>query len=162
MSTLRSLLLPLTVLLCGLGVAIANNAAQAAAQPAASNRIFTQIDRYSVVAAGPTAGQRDLLAVIAEISIPNEIDSVGDAVRWVLRDSGYRLAADSALSEEVHAMFKLPLPAAHRHFEPMPLYSVLGLLVGPAFHIVQDPLHRLLAFERCDTTPVLPSIGGAF
>ena len=150
----------LSILLCGLSVAIANNAVMAAAQPAMSSESVTQIDRYSVVVNGPTAGQRDLLAVTSAISIPSDIKSLGDALRWILRDSGYRLAADPVLSSEAHAMLKPPLPAAHRRFEPMPLKAVVALIVGPAFYIVQDPVHRLLAFERCDMAPAHSSTGG--
>lgn len=149
------------MLLCGLGVAIANNAALAAAQPAMTNNSMARIDRYSVADNGPTAGQRDLLLVATAISIPNDIDTLGDALAWILRGSGYRLANDLMLSNEVHAMLKLPLPAAHRQFESMPLKAVVALLVGPAFHTVQDPVHRLLAFERCSSAPAYSSSGGS-
>ena len=141
----------LSMLLGSLAVALANNGVLAAAQPVTSSKTVTQIDRYSELAAGPTLEQRDLLAVTAAVSIPNDIASLGGALRWILRDSGYRLAPDPVLPPEVHAMLKLPLPAAHRRLEPMSLKAVLALMVGPAFHIVQDPVHRLLSFERCNT-----------
>ena len=139
------------MLLGGLAVAIANNGVLAAAQPITSSKIVSQIDRYSELTAGPTLERRDLLAVTVAVSIPNNIASLGGALRWILRDSGYRLAADSVIPPEVHSMLKLPLPAAHRRLGPMPLKEVLALMVGPEFHIVQDPVHRLLSFERCDT-----------
>jgi len=149
-----------SILLFGLGVAIANNAALAVTQPATSSKNVTQINRYSVVVNEPTAGQRDLLLATAAIAIPDNIESIGDALHWMLQDSGYRLASDLALSDEVHAMLKLSLPAVHRQFEPMPLRAVVELLVGPAFHIVQDPVHRLLSFERCDLVPAYSFSGG--
>ena len=148
------------MLLCGLGVAIVNSAALAAVQPATSSKSVTQVDRYSEVVTGPIAGQRDLLSVTGAISIANNIESIGDALRWVLLDSGYRLAANSVLTEEVRVMLELPLPAVHRRFELMPLKAVMGLMVGPAFYVVQDPVHRLIAFERCSTTPDHSSAGG--
>ena len=121
---------------------------------------MTQIDRYSIVVAAPTAGQSNLLAETSAISIRNDIERLGDALRWLLRDSGYRLADDRVLSDEVHAMLTLPLPATHRQFEAMPLRVVVELIVGPAFHIVQDPVHRLLAFERCGSAPAYSSSAG--
>jgi type IV pili sensor histidine kinase/response regulator len=133
----------------------------AAVQPATSSKSVTQVDRYSVVATGPTAGQRDLLSVTAVISIPSDIESLGDALRWILQDSGYRLAANPVLTEEVRVMLELPLPAVHRRFELMPLKTVMGLMVGPAFYVVQDSVHRLIAFERCGTTPDHSSAGVA-
>jgi len=161
MSTHRLFPSRLSMLLCGLGLAIANNAVLAAVHPATSSEIVTQVDRYSVVATGPTAGQRDLLSVTEAISIANNIETIGGALRWVLRDSGYRLAASPVLTEEVQVMLELPLPAVHRRFELMPLKTVMGLMVGPAFYVVQDPVHRLIAFERCSTTPDHSPAGGA-
>jgi len=43
----------------------------------------------------------------------------------------------------------------------MPLKTVIGLMVGPAFHLVQDPVHRLIAFERCTDASHHTSTGGA-
>jgi type IV pili sensor histidine kinase/response regulator len=113
-----------------------------------------------VIAVRPTAGQRDLLSVTRAITVPGDIESVGEAFHWMLRDSGYRLATDTVLSEEAKAMLELPLPAVHRRFEPMPLQTVLGLMIGPAFHLIQDPVHRLIAFERCADSPDPVATGG--
>lgn len=160
MRKVRVFTLQFSTLLCGLSVAITSNVALAAPQSATPRKTVTQIDRYSIVVVAPTAGQRDLLAETTAISIPNDIENLGDALRWLLRDSGYRLADDRVLSDDVHAMLTLPLPAAHRQFEAMPLRVVVELIVGSAFHIVQDPIHRLLAFERCDSAPAYSSSGG--
>ena len=150
----------LTILLCWSGISIVSNSAVAGQQPDAVMSSQTQIGRYSVIAVRPAAGQQDLLSVTRAITIPSDIKRVGDALDWLLRDSGYRLVDDAVLSEDVVAMFDLPLPAAHRHFEPMPLNAVLGLMVGPAFRLVQDPVHRLIAFERCTDASDPRSIGG--
>ena len=160
MRKVRVFTLQFSTLLCGLCVAITSNVALAASQSATPRKTVTQIDRYSIVVVAPTAVQRDLLAETTAIAIPNDIEILGDALRWLLRDSGYRLADDRVLSDDVHAMLTLPLPAAHRQFEAMPLRVVVELIVGPAFHIVQDPIHRLLAFERCDSAPAYSSSGG--
>jgi type IV pili sensor histidine kinase/response regulator len=42
-----------------------------------------------------------------------------------------------------------PLPEAHRSLGPMSLQHALETLAGPAFRLVEDPLHRLVSFERC-------------
>ncbi|MCP5348378.1 MAG: pili assembly chaperone [Pseudomonadales bacterium] len=151
----------LTTLLCCTGIAMASQSVGAEPQHLLAIGAQTQIGRYSDLAAGPTVGQQDLLSVTRSITIPRDINSVGGALRWLLRDSGYRLADESVLSEEALAMLELPLPNAHRYFEPMPLKAVIGLLVGPAFHLIQDPLHRLVAFERCINVSNPTSTGGA-
>ena len=43
----------------------------------------------------------------------------------------------------------LPLPAVHRSIGPMSLKRALETLAGPAFLLIEDPVHRLVAFERC-------------
>ena len=150
----------LTILLCWSGTVIVSNSALAGQQLSSVVDSHAQVGRYSVIAVRPTAGQQDLLSVTRAITIPSDIKRVGGALDWLLRDSGYRLAGDTVLSEEVVAMLDLPLPAAHRQFEPMPLSAVLGLMVGPAFRLVQDPVHRLIAFERCTDLSNPLSIGG--
>jgi type IV pili sensor histidine kinase/response regulator len=124
-----------------------------AERPVTASTTLTQIGRYSVIAVRPIAGQRDLLSVTRSITIPGDIGSVGEAFHWMLRDSGYRLATDAVLSKEARAMLELPLPDVHRRFDPMPLDTVMGLIIGPAFHLIQDPVHRLIAFERCTDVP---------
>ena len=150
----------LTILLCWSGLVIFSNSALAGQQLSSVVDSHAQVGRYSVIAVRPTAGQQDLLSVARAITIPSNIKRVGDAPDWLLHDSGYRLADDAVLSEEVVAMFDLPLPAAHRQFEPMPLNAVLGQMVGPAFRIVEDTVHRLIAFERCKDASDPMSIGG--
>lgn len=151
----------LTILVCCSGAAVGSHLAVAAERPVTTISTLTQTGRYSVMVAQPTAGQRDLLSVTRAITIPGDIESVGEAFHWMLRDSGYRLAADVVLSEEAKAMLELPLPAVHRRFEPMPLQTVMGLMIGPAFHLVQDPVHRLIAFERCAEFSAPNATGGA-
>lgn len=111
-----------------------------------------QVARYSLIRPHPTSGQQDLLAFAVPIRLPNDIVTVGGALEWVIKDSGYRLAASSHLTTDVKDMLRLSLPKAHRQFQALPLRDVISLLVGSAFVLVHDPVHRLLAFERCRAT----------
>lgn len=113
----------------------------------------TQVARYSVIQPGPALDQQDLLALTAPRQVPAAIVTVGGAVEWMLEPSGYRLVDADGLSTAVKDLLSLPLPDAHRQFEALPLKEVIALLVGPAFVLVQDPVHRLMTFEPChDTT----------
>jgi type IV pili sensor histidine kinase/response regulator len=53
------------------------------------------------------------------------------------------------MEQDTLDLFALPLPDAHRSLGPMPLQTALETLTGPAFRLVEDPVHRLLTFERC-------------
>ena len=108
-----------------------------------------QVGRYSLMAATPTQAQAELLATTMTVRFPERIQTVGEAVRYLLQRSGYRLATADSIGPDTAALFALPLPAVHQSLGPMTLRDALETLTGPAFHLVQDPVHRLITFERC-------------
>ena len=108
-----------------------------------------QVGRYSMIAATPTAAQTDLLATTINVQFPQRIQTLEEAVRHLLQRSGYRLAAAESIGPETMALFALPLPAVHRSLGPMTLRDALATVAGSAFRLVQDPVHRLITFERC-------------
>jgi type IV pili sensor histidine kinase/response regulator len=109
----------------------------------------SQVGRYSLLAATPTEAQAELLATTMTVRFPGRIQTVGEAVQYLLQRSGYRLASLEAIGPDTIALFALPLPAVHRNLGPMMLRDALETLAGPSFHLVQDPVHRLVSFERC-------------
>jgi len=108
-----------------------------------------QVGRYSLITATPTQAQAALLAATVTVRFPERIQTVGEAVPYLLQRSGYRLAAAESIGPDTAALFVLPLPAVHRNLGPMTLRDALKILAGPAFHLVQDPVHRLITYERC-------------
>ncbi len=107
------------------------------------------VDRYTVLAATPTVAQQDLLGGIDRITFPVDVVTVGEALVTALDSSGYRLAVAQGTEESRDILLQLPLPDAHRTLGPMPLRMALQTLAGPAWRLLEDPLHRLVAFERC-------------
>lgn len=99
--------------------------------------------------AAPTQAQSELLEATVTVQLPDRIQTIGETVRYLLQRSGYRLAATESSAPETLALFALPLPAVHRQLGPMTLREALETLAGPAFHLVQDPVHRLITFEQC-------------
>ena len=108
-----------------------------------------QVGRYSVLRALPTAAQADLLSTTITVRFPERIQTVGEAVRYLLQRSGYRLADDRVANSVTANLLGLPLPAVHRNLGPIMLRQALETLVGPVFRLVQDPEHRLISFELC-------------
>lgn len=119
-----------------------------------------QVGRYSMYAASPTAAQTDLLVTTVSLQFPERIQTLGEAVGYLLQRSGYRLANVETIVPDTVGLFALPLPAVHRSLGPMTLRDALNTLAGPAFRLVQDPVHRLITFERCtDDSFVAPMTG---
>lgn len=109
-----------------------------------------QVGRYSLLAATPTEAQTELLATTMTVRFPNRIQTVGESVRYLLQRSGYRLTNVESIGPDTTTLFALPLPAVHRSLGPMTIRAALETLAGPAFNLVQDPVHRLVTYERCD------------
>ena len=108
-----------------------------------------QVGRYATMQAVPTSAQVHLLSAMVRVQFPASVVSVGQAVEQLLQPSGYRLASDTAADPLRRTLLNLPLPEPHRVLGPMPLQTALETLAGPAFRLVEDPVHRLVSFERC-------------
>ena len=113
------------------------------------NAAEVQVGRYSTLPAMPIIAQADLLATTITLSFPARIVTVGEAVQYLLQRSGYRLATAPVTTPETADLLTLPLPAVHRHLGPITLVQALETLVGPAFRLIHDPVHRLVSFELC-------------
>ena len=111
------------------------------------------VARYSTVRTAPTIAQHDPLAAVVRTTLPASIVRVGQAIDVLLAPSGYRLADSQAAVPEREALLELPLPQSHRDLGFLPLRVALATLAGPAFVLVEDPVHRLVSFERCTASP---------
>jgi type IV pili sensor histidine kinase/response regulator len=112
-----------------------------------------QVARYSVMPPTATPAQADLMAVVVNIKFPQQVSTVGEALDFLLRRSGYRLVdTDSPAMTILQA---LPLPAVHRQIGPLTLNNALLTLAGSAYRLSVDPLHRTLSFNA--TQPLPPS-----
>ena len=109
-----------------------------------------QVGRYSLFAATPTEAQTDPLRATITVQFPDSVRTVGEAVRHLLQQSGYRLAEPEATGPKSVYLMALALPALQRSLGPMTLKRALETLAGPAFRLVEDPVHRLVTFERCE------------
>jgi type IV pili sensor histidine kinase/response regulator len=116
-----------------------------------------QVGRYASLIAAPTQAQTNLLSKMVTIKFPSRVKTVGAAIQHLLRGSGYRLAGASAADSARFDLLNFSLPTAHRSLGPMPLYEALETIGGPAFRLVEDPLHRLVSFERCGSREPLSS-----
>jgi type IV pili sensor histidine kinase/response regulator len=90
-----------------------------------------------------------LLSAIVRVEFPGSVTRVGQAVEHLLQPSGYRLSPQHVAEPTRQSLLNLPLPEPHRMLGPMPLKTALETLAGPAFRLVEDPVHRLVSFERC-------------
>ncbi|MDY7815205.1 PilL N-terminal domain-containing protein [Burkholderia pseudomallei] len=113
--------------------------------------------RYTLIDLTPTDEQRDLMRQVVDVSIPATANAtVGDALRYVLQRSGYRLCDDG--TAPAPSLYALPLPAAHQHLGPLTLHDALTVLAGPRWTLHVDERTRQVCFAPLTDTPSdLPS-----
>ncbi len=115
-----------------------------------------QTGRYSQQRPEPTPAQADLLSAMIKVQFPVHIQTVGAAIPYLLQRSGYRLADSEHTGNAMRKLMALPLPAVHRNLGPLSVRQALMSLAGPKFLLVEDPVHRRLAFELCTRTSDYP------
>jgi type IV pili sensor histidine kinase/response regulator len=112
----------------------------------------TRVGRYTTVSARPAESDANPLAVIAQVHFPRGVVvTVGDAVRYVLLRTGYRLVAPETLDERVKTVFALPLPDHQRVLGPYRVDAMLGAL-GQPFQLVADLAARTVSFAAPATS----------
>ncbi len=99
-------------------------------------------DRYRLVDISPTQAQRYPLAQVVSLRIPASVSpTVGDALRYVLRESGYRLCTTGG---QANALYQHPLPAVQYQLGPVRLSDALQIFGGPAWQVDVDEVQRVV------------------
>lgn len=114
----------------------------------AQNVIST--DRYTMLELKASDYETDPLSVPVQLSFPPTVRTVGDAIRYTLKNSGWEFVSfpeDKALN----ITLSRPLPKIHRKIGMMSLRELLQVLVGQTYTPVEDPVRRLYSFDLKDT-----------
>ncbi|MCG8708826.1 PilL N-terminal domain-containing protein [Brenneria sp. 4F2] len=99
-------------------------------------------DRYLLVSTDPASVQRDPLSQIIDIRIPASVKpTVADALRYVLRQSGFSLCATGPANG---VLYRQALPAVQYQLGPMRLRTALQVLAGPAWQLEVDDVQRVV------------------
>lgn len=100
-------------------------------------------DRYTLHSTSPRADQAAPMKAIINVSMGKHIVTVGDAVREVLKGSGYRWHNQTDGDKLLNA---LPLPSVVRELGPIALSDALSTIAGEAWQLQTDHLNRVIWF----------------
>lgn len=90
----------------------------------------------------------DPLSLYARTVYPEDVKTVGEAARYLLEPTGYRLVtAYPAPSDAVRLVNERIPPVAKIH-RTMPIVDALQLLIGTDHWIVVDRNHMLISFSE--------------
>jgi len=115
--------------------------------PESSTAQRVQTGRYSMVKSEPTNEQSNLLDVMITVTIPYDIQTIGETVKYLLRRSGYQMMSEAIQGQEVSKFLSRPLPYTHRKIGPMKLVDALNMLTSPAFVLVDNPVKREVGYR---------------
>lgn len=107
----------------------------------------TTVGRYLTVENQALTAQTYLLQQTFQVRFPNQIKTIGDAIHYLLRFSGYSLIDNTRLSKEAQAVIAQSLPNVDRQLGTMSIQDGLLTLVGQPFGLVVDPVHRLISLR---------------
>ena len=98
-------------------------------------------DRYLLVSTSP---QQPPLEQLISLSVPPGFHpTVGEALQYLLRDSGWSLCLADARRAQLYG---LPLPLSQYNTGPLRLKIALQLLAGPAWRVITDENRREVCF----------------
>lgn len=107
-----------------------------------NSRVHT--DRYTLHATSPRVDQAAPMNAIINVSMGKDVLTVGDAIREILKGSGYRWQSTDGNDKLLDT---LPLPSVVRELGPISLSDALETVAGEAWHLRNDHLNRIVWFD---------------
>lgn len=124
------------------GARLTSNVQSASPDAFATAPEVVRYDRYLLVSTAPSQAQRMPLEQVIDIRIPASLSpTVADAMRYVLRQSGFSLCAMTSANR---VLYRQPLPAVHYQPGPVRLSEALQILAGPAWQLDIDAVQRVV------------------
>lgn len=108
------------------------------------------VGRYVSVSTGPKRYQTYILKQKFQITFPESVHTINDAIHYLLRFSGYRLAPENFQNKDSEILLSESLPEVNRKYGPMTIAQGLQTLAGNEYQLLIDPLHRMISFKLKD------------
>ena len=103
----------------------------------------SQINRYTTVSHKAMPEQINPLLSVQTFHFPQNISTVGEAMKYWLQHSGYRLSDMEKQPDDFQIVSIKPLPRVQRTLGPLSIIDGLEVLAGkPVFSITQDRVAR--------------------
>ena len=118
-------------------------------------RVKPQLDEQE------TDAIRNPLQTVVSVHFPRqEVETVGDAIEYLLLRSGYRLC-DDTVTEAQQRLTNFPLPEAQRRFDFVTVRRGLELLGGQSYSPNVDHVLRTISYELNQNPSVIDALTAA-
>jgi len=95
-----------------------------------------------------TRAYMDPLSVWVRTTYPDNIQTVGDAVNYLLEPSGYRLVTRYPAPDDAARIAAQPIPQEAKIYRTMPVADALQILVGSNGYVIVDHNHQLVSLSE--------------
>lgn len=108
---------------------------------------LVEVEPYLLAPTVVTAELASPLDTVIKVTFPAEVRTVGQAIKYVLAGSGWRLANGSSTDPAQATLLALPLPEVQRQLPACALWHALTVLADPkAYMLERDYPNRLISF----------------
>ena len=90
----------------------------------------------------------DPLSLYARTVYPEDVNTVGDAARYLLEPTGYKLVTAYPAPNDAISLVNSRVPPIAKVHRTMPIIDALQILIGNDHWIVIDRNHRLISFSE--------------
>jgi type IV pili sensor histidine kinase/response regulator len=108
---------------------------------------YTQVGRYLLEKNGAQLSQCDPLQTVFKITFPYTVKTVGDAVKYLLNNTGYILVPCKYQSITIRNLLNQKLPLTNRTMGLMTIEQGLSALGGKAYQVLVDPKHKYISYQ---------------
>lgn len=106
-----------------------------------------QASRYAKAYPSAKAVQVDPLSSIVKIKFPNDVQTIKQAIEYLLGPTGYRLAPVEFSDPYVKNVFISELADIHREIGLIRVDDAIKTIVGKPWELVEDPVNRMVTLE---------------
>jgi type IV pili sensor histidine kinase/response regulator len=117
------------------------------ALPVVSAETKARTGRYSASVMTPTESQHDPLSMVVVMNFHSDIETVGDAIQFVLGPTGYKVPENVDWLDPAFVIVgNKALPISQRRMSGA-VNDVLRALTGRYFVVVRDDVNRLVTMD---------------
>lgn len=91
--------------------------------------------------------QKNLNSVVGSYKLPSDIELIGQAINFVLLNTGYELEPINEMALESVKLLTKQLPHIHKQFSYVSVENVIQTIVGDGFSVKFDNIRRLVSIN---------------
>jgi len=103
---------------------------------------ISPMNGFTQIVIDTTQEQKKPLETVVTLELPMDITNVGQAMNYVLQNSGFHLQPLSETSSDTIYLYTIDLPLGHRLFYQATINQIIETLAGEGYEVVVNHVRR--------------------